>query len=131
MYAVILAGGSGTRLWPLSRTLFPKQCLNLSGGHLTLFQATVERVLSVVAEQRILVVTHVDQAAEIRRQLALSGLKSVRVLEEPEARNTAPAVGLAAWHILREAGPDAVMAVLPSDHLIADRLGLCRAFAPR
>lgn len=123
MYAVILAGGSGTRLWPLSRTLFPKQCLNLSGGHLTLFQATVERVLRVVAEQQIFVVTHIDQAAEIRRQLALSGLKGVRVLEEPEARNTAPAVGLAAWHILREAGPDAVIAVLPSDHLIADSSG--------
>lgn len=123
MYAVILAGGSGTRLWPLSRTLFPKQCLNLFGGHLTLFQATVERVLSVVDEQQVFVVTHKDQAAEIRRQLALSGLKRVRVLEEPEARNTAPAVGLAAWHILREAGPDAVMAVLPSDHLIADSSG--------
>jgi len=123
MYAVILAGGSGTRLWPLSRTLFPKQCLNLTGGDCTLFQATVERVLSVVAEQQIFVVTHVDQADEIRRQLALSGLKSIRVIEEPEARNTAPAIALAAWHILREAGPDAVMAVLPSDHLIADSAG--------
>ena len=123
MHAVILAGGSGTRLWPLSRTLFPKQCLNLSGGHLTLFQATVERVLGAVAEEQVFVVTHVDQAAEIRRQLALSGLKSVRVLEEPEARNTAPAIGLTAWHILREAGPDAVMAVLPSDHLIAESEG--------
>ena len=56
MYAVILAGGSGTRLWPLSRTLFPKQCLNLTGGDRTLFQATVERVLGVVAEQQVFVV---------------------------------------------------------------------------
>jgi len=123
MYAVILAGGSGTRLWPLSRTLFPKQCLNLVDGERTLFQATAARVLGAVAEERIAVVTHVDQAAEIRRQLACAGLQRVRVLEEPAARNTAPAIALAAWRILREAGPEAVMAVLPSDHLIADSAG--------
>jgi mannose-1-phosphate guanylyltransferase/mannose-6-phosphate isomerase len=123
MYAVILAGGSGTRLWPLSRTLFPKQCLPLAGGDRTLLQATVARVLGAVAEERIIVVTHADQAAEIRRQLALEGQQRTRVLEEPEARNTAPAIGLAAWQIMREAGPDAIMAVLPSDHLITDSAG--------
>ncbi|MBM4311155.1 MAG: mannose-1-phosphate guanylyltransferase/mannose-6-phosphate isomerase [Deltaproteobacteria bacterium] len=123
MYAVILAGGSGTRLWPVSRALFPKQFLSLPREGPTLFQATVERVLVAVAEERIMIVTHVDQAAEIRRQLALLGLQRARVLAEPEARNTAPAIGLAAWQIVREAGPDAVMAVLPSDHLIADSAG--------
>lgn len=123
MYAVILAGGSGTRLWPMSRALFPKQFLSLPQEGPTLFQATVERALRAVDEQQLIVVTHVDQAAEIRRQLALEDLQRARVLEEPEARNTAPAIGLAAWHILSEAGPDAVMAVLPSDHLIADSAG--------
>jgi phosphoglucomutase len=129
MYAIILAGGSGTRLWPLSRELFPKQYLSLTGegdedgkrAPLSLFQSTVDRVLSAVPEERILVVTHVDQAGEIRRQLGLCELSGVRLLEEPQARNTAPAIGLAAWFLLKETGPDAVMAVLPSDHLIPDQ----------
>lgn len=121
MYAIILAGGSGTRLWPLSRELFPKQYLGLLNDQQSLFQTTVERVLTTVSEERTIIVTHVDQAAEIKRQLALSGITGIRLLEEPEARNTAAAIGLAAWQLLREAGPDAVMAVLPSDHLIPDR----------
>ena len=120
MYAIILAGGSGTRLWPLSRELFPKQYLGLLNDQQSLFQTTVERVLTIVPEERTIVVTHVDQAAEIKRQLSLSGRTAIRLLEEPEARNTAAAIGLAAWQLLHEAGPDAVMAVLPSDHLIPD-----------
>lgn len=125
MYAVLLAGGSGTRLWPLSRALFPKQCADLLDNGRSLFQATVDRALGAVAERNIIVVLHVEQAAEIKRQLALSGLEGVRVLEEPRARNTAPAIALAAWHLLHTVGADAVMAVLPSDHLIAD----CEGFA--
>jgi phosphoglucomutase len=121
MYAIILAGGSGTRLWPLSRELFPKQYLGLLNDQQSLFQTTVERVLTTVPEERTIIVTHVDQAAEIKRQLGLSGRTGIRLLEEPEARNTAAAIGLAAWQLLHEAGPDAVMAVLPSDHLIPDR----------
>jgi len=89
-------------------------------GETTLFQATVERILPVVPAEKILVVTHADQAGEIRRRLGLSNLDSVRLLEEPQARNTAPAIGLAARLLLHEAGPDAVMAVLPSDHLIPE-----------
>ncbi len=125
MHAVILAGGSGTRLWPLSRELFPKQYLPLpvSGGNETqfsLFQATFERVTAAVAPEKILVVTHRDQSGEVRRQLSLSGLSEVRILEEPQARNTAPAIGLAAFFLQRREGDDQVMAVLPSDHLIPD-----------
>ncbi len=202
MYAIILAGGSGTRLWPLSRELFPKQFMPVPGsrlpgahhggrpadfspgnhstnftqddncssphpgdsypssqaggkpadppgdsssgfppgsspsnspspsrgegrgggekGETTLFQATVERILPVVPAEKILVVTHTDQAGEIRRRLGLTGLDSVRLLEEPQARNTAPAIGLAARFLLHEAGPETVMAVLPSDHLIPE-----------
>ncbi len=126
MYAVILAGGSGTRLWPLSRELFPKQYLPLpgSGGNeqqRSLFQDTFERLTAAVPPEKILVVTHRDQAGEVRRQLSLSGLSAVRLLEEPQARNTAPAIGLAACYLQREEGDQAVMAVLPSDHLITDR----------
>lgn len=121
MYAIILAGGSGTRLWPLSRELFPKQYLGLLNDQQSLFQTTVERILTIVPEERTIIVTHVDQAAEIKRQLGLSGRTDIRLLEEPEARNTAAAIGLAAWKLLHEAGPDAVMAVLPSDHLIPDQ----------
>ncbi len=126
MYAVILAGGSGTRLWPLSREKFPKQYLPLPGSgagieEKSLFQATFERVTAAVKPERIIVVTNRDQAPEASRQLDLSGLREVRVLEEPQARNTAPAIGLAAFYLLKEAGPEAVMAVLPSDHLITDR----------
>ncbi len=149
MYAVILAGGSGTRLWPLSREQFPKQYLPLipsrevsssiqpptsnlqsrgegrGGGEgdskfISLFQATIERVSAGIPAERIIIVTHTDQAIEIRRQLAQLGISGLRLLEEPEARNTAPAIGLAAQYLLNEAGPEQIMAVLPSDHLIPD-----------
>ena len=146
MYAVILAGGSGTRLWPLSRELYPKQFLPLpkspsgmspSGQEegkkeeaglkeetgLSLIEATVNRVMAAVPEDKVIIVTHVDQAGEIRRRLKEANLEKVRILEEPQARNTAPAIGLAACYLQQEAGPDAVMAVLPSDHLIPDREG--------
>ncbi len=150
MYAIILAGGSGTRLWPLSRELYPKQFLSLPGKEkseekkssqaqtsglrqlladrqgeeeegLSLIGATVDRVMGTVPENKIFIVTHVDQAGEIRRRLELLGLAGVRILEEPQARNTAPAIGLAAFCLQKEEGSEAVMAVLPSDHLIPDK----------
>lgn len=121
MYALILAGGSGARLWPLSREQFPKQYLALGGSGHSLFQETVLRVLPAVSEERITVVTHRDQHAEIGRQLALLQLDQVKVIAEPEARNTAPAIALAAWRLEETEGPGAVMAVLPSDHLIRPR----------
>ncbi len=121
MYAVILAGGSGTRLWPLSRRNNPKQNLKLLDNKKSLFQETVERVLTVVPEERIIIVVHKDQKAGIESQLKSLGIEKAVLMREPAARNTAPAVGLAAWYIEKVDGDDAIMAVLPADHLVTSK----------
>jgi mannose-1-phosphate guanylyltransferase len=118
MYIVILAGGSGTRFWPLSRKKTPKQLMSVFGGR-SMLQRTVERVLPLNPE-RVLVVTNQLQAEESRKQLAYLKSDRVSVVEEPLACNTAPAIGLAATIIERE-DPTAVMAVLPADHYIQDQ----------
>jgi mannose-1-phosphate guanylyltransferase / mannose-6-phosphate isomerase len=117
LYAVILAGGSGTRFWPLSRHLYPKQLLRLMGDD-TLIQQTMRRVLGCVPAHRVLISTNPAQADFIRVQLAdwKEELKDNYVLE-PEARNTAPAIALAATEIVKR-DPEAVMLVLPADHVI-------------
>lgn len=117
LYAVILAGGSGTRFWPLSRQLFPKQLLRIMGNE-TLIQQTVKRVLHCAPAERILISTNPLQAESIRVQLSewKDAIKENFVLE-PEGRNTAPAIALAALEVLRR-DPDAVMLVLPADHVV-------------
>ncbi|AJE03917.1 mannose-1-phosphate guanylyltransferase [Geobacter pickeringii] len=122
MYVVILAGGSGTRFWPLSRKAHPKQLMSVFGGK-SMLQRTVERVVPL-NPKRILVVTNRLQADETRRQLShLRGVR-VEVIEEPMGRNTAPAICLAATLIARH-DPEAVMAVLPADHYIRDEEEFC------
>ena len=116
IYAVTLSGGSGTRLWPLSRESCPKQFLDLLGEGQTMIQATVRRVRPLT--EKVIVVTNQKQAEIVRRQL--SGAK---IVIEPQARNTAPAIGLAAIHILKE-DPEAVMVALPCDHFFQDSLAL-------
>lgn len=115
-HAVILAGGRGTRFWPRSRTRTPKQLLNIVGKE-TMLQQTVKRLLSVFPASRMWVVTNAEQAAAVRRNVPRLG--AARVLAEPVGRNTAAAIGLAAIHIARK-NPEALMAVLPADHYIAD-----------
>lgn len=117
MYIVILAGGSGTRFWPLSRKSSPKQLMSVFGGK-SMLQRTVERVLPL-DPKRVLVITNALQAAETRAQLAYINDVPVDVIEEPVGRNTAPAIGLAAAIIARF-DPDGIMAVLPADHYIVD-----------
>jgi len=117
VYIVILAGGSGTRFWPLSRKQRPKQLMSVFGGR-SMLQRTVERVLPLRPEH-ILVVTNELQAEETARQLASLDKGVISVLAEPLSRNTAPAIGLAAAVIERD-DPTAVMAVLPADHYITD-----------
>nr|ACA43023.1 phosphomannose isomerase [Sphingobium chungbukense] len=114
---VILCGGSGTRLWPLSRRSFPKQFARLLDDE-SLFQATARRVLGP-AFDRPIIVTGEPFRFTIVEQLAALGVKPDGVLIEPEARNTAPAV-LAAALWLRDRHPEALMLVMPSDHQIAD-----------
>ncbi|HEY5513679.1 MAG TPA: mannose-1-phosphate guanylyltransferase, partial [Geomonas sp.] len=117
MYIVILAGGSGTRFWPLSRKSTPKQLMSVFGGK-SMLQRTVERVVPL-QPKRILVVTNALQAAETRSQLEYIKGAPVDVIEEPVGRNTAPAIGLAA-SIIARFDPDGIMAVLPADHYILD-----------
>ena len=120
LHAVILSGGSGTRLWPLSREKFPKQYLTLPGNSLSLFQQTVKRLREIYSEDAITVVTHENQVGEIQRQLSCLEMDEIAIIGEPEARNTAPAIGLAAWKLHHSHGPDTVITVFPSDHLIGD-----------
>jgi mannose-1-phosphate guanylyltransferase/mannose-6-phosphate isomerase len=118
LHAVILAGGTGTRFWPLSRSLAPKQLLNIVGDR-TMLALTLERAKALVRDDHVWVVTTRSQAGEIRRELGAIGLPGVRVLEEPAGRNTAAAIGLAAVHVLA-ADPQAVLAVFPADHHILE-----------
>lgn len=115
LYAVILAGGSGTRFWPLSREFTPKQMLSFIGTR-SLFQETLLRLRGAILPQNTLVVTNVRHSYDLERQAA-SVEAGYRFLLEPRMRNTAPAIGLAALHLLRE-DPQAIMAVMPSDHLV-------------
>lgn len=126
MYVVILAGGSGTRFWPLSRLKTPKQLMSVFGGR-SMLQRTVERVLPL-KPVRIMVVTNALQAEETRRQLADLGSLPVDVIEEPVGRNTAPAIALAAAIIARH-DPEATMLVLPADHYIRNEDEFCRVAA--
>ena len=115
LHAVILAGGSGTRFWPLSRTKRPKQFLALATDR-SLITETLARVSPLAPPQRAWVICGRDHASLVRAELPT--MLPARVLVEPAARNTAPAIGLAAIHALH-ADPDATLAVLPSDHHIA------------
>jgi mannose-1-phosphate guanylyltransferase/mannose-6-phosphate isomerase len=117
VYPVIMAGGSGTRFWPLSRQLFPKQLLRIIGDE-TLIQQTMRRVVTGAPPERVMISTNPAQAESIRVQLSgwKEALKDNFVLE-PEARNTAPAIGLVALELLRR-DPDAVMLVVPADHIV-------------
>jgi mannose-1-phosphate guanylyltransferase len=116
-YPVILAGGRGTRFWPLSRKKRAKQLLALDGKQ-TMIQQTVARLLLLAPPNRFWVVTNGDLRPAILKQL--SKLPKAQVLAEPAGRNTAPAIGLAAFLLLRE-NREAVIGMFPSDHVIADQ----------
>lgn len=126
MYALILAGGSGTRLWPYSRSDKPKQFLALSpradgAEPRSLLQETVDRILPLIPPSNVFVATGSVYAQMVAEQLP--DVPAENVIVEPSGRGTAPCIGLGALHMLRR-DPNAVMAVLSSDHIVmhADRL---------
>ena len=123
----ILAGGSGTRLWPVSRAAFPKHLVELFGEE-SLLQTTARRALGVAAADRVITVAAAGQAVLIRRQYqAIAPALQEHLLLEPSARNTAAAVALAALHAEAAFGREAVLWVCPSDHLMLDRDALYTA----
>jgi mannose-1-phosphate guanylyltransferase len=115
-YPIILAGGRGTRFWPLSRKRRAKQLLALDGKR-TMIQQTVARLLPLAPASHFWVITNSDLRSGILKQLPR--LPGAQVIAEPAGRNTAPAIGLAAFLLLHQ-DPDAVLGLFPSDHVIAD-----------
>ncbi len=122
---VILSGGAGTRLWPLSRELYPKQLLPLIGEH-TMLQETVLRLAGLAERGAPIVVCNEAHRFMVAEQLRQAGQQADAVILEPVGRNTAPAVAVAAMQAI-ETGDDPVMLVLPADHVIRDADSLCRA----
>jgi mannose-1-phosphate guanylyltransferase len=122
-HIVIMAGGKGERLWPLSREGKPKQLLSL-GGEKTLLRKTFERVQPLVLPQQIYVVTGSDISEQVRKELP--ELPKENILVEPFPKNTAPCIGYAAT-VIAQKNPQAIMVVLPADHSIADEEGFRRA----
>ncbi len=123
-FFVIMAGGRGERLWPLSRCKYPKQLLKLTGEK-SLLQHSVERIRSMTEDDRIYIVTNIEYAAEVRQQLEM--LPERNILVEPQGRNTAPCVGMAAIYIQNHfPGEDSSMAILPSDTLVNDAVEMRR-----
>lgn len=126
-YAIVLAGGSGTRLWPLSRSSKPKQLLCLNGAE-SLLQQTVRRVLPMVDASHVVTVTSAEYRFEVAGQLlALDPALAGGVLAEPMGRNTLPAIAWAVARIARET-PDALIGVFSSDHAVANDESFLRAW---
>src|SRR6202011_2396633 len=125
LYALILAGGSGERFWPLSRRARPKQLLHLVAKE-TLLEQAVARLEGLVARERLLILTNVDQEAAVRE--LLPQVPKENIVAEPEKRDTAAAVALGAgWVAARD--HSATMIVLPADHVISNRTALQETMA--
>jgi len=118
IYPVILSGGSGTRLWPMSRSLYPKQLLALF-GEASLLQQTAQRIVERPGFAPPLIVANEEHRFIIAEQLREIGAAPAALLLEPVGRNTAPAAAVAALRIA-DSDPDGLMLVMPSDHAIAD-----------
>ncbi len=123
-YAVIMAGGVGSRFWPASRAESPKQLLDLTGSGRTMIAATLDRLQPDIPPERVIVVTGRITADAVAR--ALPEVPRENILAEPKGRNTAPCIGWAALHVKRK-DPRGVMAVMPSDHLVGNKAAFAGA----
>ncbi|MBU2870045.1 mannose-1-phosphate guanylyltransferase/mannose-6-phosphate isomerase [Colwellia sp. E2M01] len=119
---VIMAGGSGSRLWPLSRQLFPKQFLTLTGEH-SMLQATALR-LSGIEHQAPVVICNEEHRFSVAEQFRANNIKNSGIILEPVGRNTAPAIALAALNAVKN-GDDPLLLVLAADHVIQDEAAFC------
>lgn len=122
----IMAGGSGTRLWPLSREQYPKQFLNLTDAQ-SLLQLTARRAAKLGAVTPSVVICGEDQRFLVAEQMRAGGFKDAITLVEPTGRNTAPAAACAAHLALRRYGPDAMVLLMAADHMIPDEVAFARA----
>ena len=125
IYPVILSGGSGSRLWPMSRAHYPKQLLALSGSH-TMLQATARRVSAATHYAPPLIIANNDHRFIVAEQLQAAGIEPRALVLEPVGRNTAPAAAIAALALVKDT-PDAIMSLLASDHVIADEAAFTTA----
>ncbi|MCB0209584.1 MAG: mannose-1-phosphate guanylyltransferase [Anaerolineae bacterium] len=123
MFALILAGGVGSRLWPRSRTDLPKQLLPLTGDR-SMIQATVDRISSIIPVEHTFFASNQEYATLIKSQVP--DVPAQNIIQEPSAKHTAPCIGLAALHMER-LDPQAVMASLHADHFIVDEEGFRQA----
>ena len=125
IYGVVMAGGSGTRFWPLSRKEKPKQLLNLSGKDVLLNEA-IDRLSTITSKDNIFIVTNVKQVPPVKA-VTKDKIKEENILSEPDARNTAACIGYAAVEILKKYG-DGIMVITPADHYIKNVPELTRLF---
>ncbi|WP_026898431.1 mannose-1-phosphate guanylyltransferase [Daejeonella oryzae] len=122
-YALIMAGGIGSRFWPISRTAFPKQFIDILGTGKTLIQHTYDRFLKIVPKENIFIVTNESYTDLVKEQLP--DLEDQQILGEPIMRNTAPCIAYGC-HKINQLNPDACIVVAPSDHLIVDTEGFVK-----
>src|SRR5947207_380634 len=114
-YCVIMAGGIGSRFWPMSRTAHPKQFMDILGTGQTLLQQTYSRFLRLCPKENIFIVTNDSYVDLVKEQI--NGIDDKNILAEPSRKNTAPCVAYACYKIA-QINPDALTVIAPSDHLI-------------